>query len=258
MFNLHAYLLGLGIILLLAVGTWIASLIKRDVSIVDSLWSLLFLAAAAVYTLEFGAGPRAVLMLALTAIWSLRLAIYLTIRNWRQPEDYRYQKIRAANQPYFEFKSLYLVFLLQGMLAWIVSLPLFAAAQGPQPLSWLDGMGIAIVLFGVIYETIADAQLARFKSNPDSRGKVMDQGVWRYSRHPNYFGECCVWWGFYLLALAGGGWWSVIGPLLMTFLLLKISGVAMLERDIGERRPGYRRYVETTNAFFPGIPKARS
>lgn len=256
MFDLHAYLLALGAILVLAVVTWIASVFKRDVSIVDSLWSLLFLAAAIVYVWRVAEpGPRAWLMLILVAVWSLRLFVYLTARNWGEPEDRRYQKIRANNDPGFAFKSLYIVFILQGVLAWIVSLPLLAAANGATELSLLDYVGAAIAAFGIVFEAIADWQLSRFKAQPGNKGKVMDTGLWRYTRHPNYFGECCVWWGFYLLAVAAGGWWSVVGPLLMTVLLLRVSGVALLERDIAKRRPEYRRYIETTNAFIPGPPR---
>jgi len=253
MFDIGIYLAGLLTIVVLVVTTWVLSVFKRDVSIVDSLWSILFLAAAVTYVVRGNSlGERGILMLGLVHIWSLRLAVYLTARNWREPEDYRYQKIRAANQPNFALKSLYIVFLLQGLLAWIVSLPLLAAASGTQPIGVVDYLGAGVVLFGVFYEAIADKQLARFKRDSGNRGKVMDTGLWRYSRHPNYFGECCVWWGFFLLALAAGGWWSIVGPLLMTVLLLKVSGVAMLERDIGKRRPEYRRYIETTNAFIPG------
>jgi steroid 5-alpha reductase family enzyme len=234
-------------------ATWIASVIKRDVSIIDSLWSILFLAAASIYVQQTGASsPRAQLMLALVAAWALRLAIYLTVRNWGKPEDFRYQKIRAGNQPNFTFKSLYLVFLLQALLAWLVSLPLLAAATSSVDLNWLDYVGALIAIFGLLFETIGDWQLSRFKANPASQGKVMDRGLWRYTRHPNYFGECCVWWGFYLLAAAGGGWWSAVGPLLMTVLLLRVSGVALLERSIVKRRPEYRHYIEQTNAFIPG------
>jgi steroid 5-alpha reductase family enzyme len=238
------------------VVTWIASVAKGDVSIVDSLWSLLFLAAAIAYV-HFSnvKTERAYLMLGLVAFWALRLAIYLTIRNWGEPEDYRYQKIRKSNSPNFAFKSLYIVFLLQGVLAWIVSLPLLAAATGVQTLGVLDYVGGAIAFLGTLFEAIADWQLARFKADDSNRGKVMDRGLWRYTRHPNYFGECCVWWGFYLIAISAGGWWSLVGPLVMTTLLLKVSGVAMLEKDIGKRRPEYREYIERTNAFIPGPRK---
>lgn len=259
MFDLRAYLLGLAAIIALALFTWVASIFRRDVSIVDSLWSILFLAAAACYVYSSSAQPpRAKWMLVLVAAWALRLAVYLTVRNWGEPEDHRYQKIRANNQPNFALKSLYIVFLLQGLLAWIVSLPLLAVAASANPIVWLDYVGAAIVIFGLLFESIGDWQLSRFKADPNNRGKVLDAGLWRYTRHPNYFGECCVWWGLYLLALAAGGWWSVLGPLLMTFLLLRVSGVALLERDIGKRRPEYRRYIEQTNAFFPGPRKNAS
>jgi steroid 5-alpha reductase family enzyme len=150
------------------------------------------------------------------------------------------------------------VFLLQGALAWVISLPLLAAVAGIMPLALLDGVAAVVVLFGILFESIADAQLAAFKARPDSQGQVMDTGLWRYTRHPNYFGECCVWWGFYLFAVSAGGWWSIVSPLLMTILLLRVSGVTLLEKDIGERRPAYRDYVQRTNAFIPGLPKHAS
>ena len=152
------------------------------------------------------------------------------------------------------------MFGLQAVLAWIVSLSLFAGFTGPVPLGWLDIIGLAIAAAGILIEAVADAQLARFKANPASKGQVMDRGLWRYSRHPNYFGEFCVWWGFFLIGLSAGGLaagWTLVSPLLMSVLLLKVSGVALLEADIGSRRPAYRDYVARTNAFFPGPPKAK-
>jgi steroid 5-alpha reductase family enzyme len=259
MFNLAIYLHALAVICVLAIATWLLSVVRRDVSIVDSLWSILFLAAACTYVYVSPIGsPRDTLLLVLVATWALRLAIYLTARNWGQPEDYRYQKIRARNRPNFAFKSLYLVFLLQGVLAWIVSLPLLAVANSASQLNWLDYVGASVVVFGVAFETIADWQLSRFKSDPSNRGQVLSTGLWRYTRHPNYFGEFCVWWGFYSLAFAAGGWWSIAGPLLMSVLLLKVSGVSLLEKDIAQRRPAYRDYVLSTNAFIPGRYKRRT
>jgi steroid 5-alpha reductase family enzyme len=255
--NLHVYLAGLAVIAALAIATWMVSVVRRDVSIVDSLWSILFLAATITYIYVSPSSPRDTLLLALVAAWALRLAIYLTARNWAQPEDHRYQKIRARNQPNFAFKSLYLVFLLQGLLAWIVSLPLLASALSAQPLMWLDYIGVGIVVFGTLFESIADWQLSRFKADVNNKGRVLNTGLWRYTRHPNYFGEFCVWWGFYLIAVAAGGWWALPGPLLMSVLLLKVSGVSLLEKDIGERRPAYRDYILSTNAFIPGPPKDR-
>lgn len=256
-FDLEIYLYGLIVTVLLPSLTWIVSLFKGDVSVVDSLWSLIFLALCTTFFLssEFTT-LRGIIVLALVAIWALRLSAYITWRNRGEPEDARYQAMRKKHSPNFAMKSLWLVFLLQGILAWIIALPLLAATTGSRPLHLIDILALALVLFGILFESVADAQLAAFKSRSDSRGKVMDNGLWRYTRHPNYFGECCVWWGFYLFAVAAGGWWTIVSPLLMTFLLLRVSGVALLESDIAERRPGYRHYIERTNAFLPGLPKA--
>jgi steroid 5-alpha reductase family enzyme len=155
--------------------------------------------------------------------------------------------------------SLLTVFGLQGFLLWIISMPIQIGPFSPSeaPLGWLDSLGVGIWAVGVFFESVGDWQLARFKSEPANRGKVMDRGLWAYTRHPNYFGDFCVWWGLYLVAAAGGAWWTVFGPLLMSFFLLKVSGVAMLERTITDRRPDYVDYIKRTNAFFPG-PKRTS
>lgn len=248
--------------LLLALATWALSVVKRDASIVDGIWSLLFLAAAFVYALAGNTdATRATWLLALVLVWAVRLSAHIIRRGWGEPEDHRYQVIRARNEPGFAWKSAYLVFGLQAVLAWIVSLSLFAGFNGSAPLGWLDIAGLAIAAAGILIESVADAQLARFKADPRSAGQVMDRGLWRYSRHPNYFGEFCVWWGFFLVGLSAGGLaaiWTLISPLLMSVLLLKVSGVALLESDIGSRRPAYRDYVARTNAFFPGPPKSRT
>lgn len=254
-FELQTYLLGLAAMAAGAIAFWLLSLAKRDVGIVDSLWSLMFLAGAAVYALAGSeSGPRTALLVALVAVWALRLCAHITWRNWGEAEDRRYQAIRARNQPHFEIKSLYLVFLLQALLAWLISLPLLAAANSSSPLGLLDYLGVALWTVGFYFEAAGDLQLARFKRDPANRGRVMRQGLWRYTRHPNYFGDFCVWWGFFLIALGAGAWWSVIGPVVMTLLLLKVSGVALLESDISERRPEYQQYIKDTNAFFPGPP----
>jgi steroid 5-alpha reductase family enzyme len=257
MFDLNLWILGLAALALFATAGWLLSLPLRDVSIVDIMWSLMFLLAASVYTAAQAApGPRAWLVLVLVGAWSIRLAAYIFRRNHGHGEDFRYQQIRARNEPGFAFKSLYLVFGLQAALAWVISLPLLAATGSTAPLGWLDAAGVALWLVGMIFEAGGDWQLARFKRDPANRGKVLDTGLWRYTRHPNYFGDFCVWWGFFFIALSAGGWWSIVGPLAMSFLLLKVSGVALLEKDIGERRPAYRDYIRRTNAFFPGPPRA--
>jgi steroid 5-alpha reductase family enzyme len=256
MFDSHSFLTGFAVILTVAGITWLISVLKHDVSIVDSLWPLFFLVAAATYAATVpGPGPRTPLVVVLVGLWALRLASYLTWRNWGAPEDRRYQVIRRHNEPHFALKSLYLIFGLQGTLAWIISLPLLAAVAAPRPVTGLDYAGVALWVLGFGFESGGDWQLSRFKSIPSNHGRVMDQGLWRYTRHPNYFGDFCTWWGFYLIGLAAGGWWAAVGPLLMSFLLLRVSGVALLERDISERRPAYRDYMLRTNAFFPGAPK---
>jgi len=235
---------------------WVVSAIRRDVSIVDSLWSLLFLLALLVYLAVVDVtGPRAWLVTAMVSAWALRLSVYITVRNHGKPEDYRYQAIRRNNEPHFWLKSLFIVFLLQGFLAWVICLPALAAVSGQTTPGPLDFMGVALWLVGMFFEVVGDWQLARFRRSGRKPGAVLDTGLWRYTRHPNYFGEATLWWGIYLMALSAGAWWTVFAPVLMTFLLLRVSGVALLEKDIAERRPAYRDYIRRTNAFFPGRPR---
>lgn len=247
---------GLALIGLLALATWLASLVRHDVSLVDRVWSILVTTPAVVYLLELSpGGARGPAMLIVAVAWALRLSVYITVRNWGHGEDRRYQEIRARNQPNFAFKSLYLIFALQAVLAWIVSAPFLMGMRATSPLGPTDLIGLALAAFGVVFEAVGDLQMSRFKADPANRGQVMDRGLWRYTRHPNYFGETCIWWGFWLVALGAAGWsaaWTVVSPILMTVLLLKVSGVSLLEKDITERRPAYRRYIEQTNAFFPG------
>lgn len=256
MSTLAVFAIALGYLCALALAGWLLSVAKRDVSIVDGLWSLFFLLAATVYYMFSTAnGSRSLLVLILVAVWAIRLSAYVTWRNWGEDEDARYQMIRRNNMPGFTWKSLYLVFGLQAVLAWVISTPLLIAIASDVPLTWLDGIGFVLWLVGLVFEAGGDWQLARFKSDPDNRGQVMNRGLWRYTRHPNYFGDCCLWWGFYCYALSAGGWWSVFAPGLMTLLLLRVSGVTLLEKNIAERRPAYSDYVATTNAFLPGPPR---
>jgi steroid 5-alpha reductase family enzyme len=255
MLELQRYWLGLGALLAAAAATWLVSVAKRDVSIVDSLWGPFFVLAALVYAWPLSdLESRGVLVLALVSTWALRLTAHSAVRNAGAGEDYRYREIRRRNEPNFALKSLYLVFGLQAVLAWLVSLPLLAALRSVAPLGALDALGLTLALAGLVLETVADRQLARFKREPKNRGRVFDRGLWRYSRHPNYFGECCVWWGFGCIGLAASGWWSLVSPLLMTWLLLRVSGVALLEQTIADRRPAYTDYVRRTSAFVPLPP----
>jgi steroid 5-alpha reductase family enzyme len=259
-FSLPIYLEGLGVVCAAGIGTWLLSLPLRNVAIVDSLWSLMFVMLAVTYAAGAGAGtgawgPRTLLVLSLVTIWALRLAVHITWRNRGHGEDRRYQAIRARNEPGFAVKSLYLVFLLQALLAWLISVPLHAAVLSTRPLGIADALGAGLWLVGFAFEAGGDWQLARFKAQAGNGGKVMDRGLWRYTRHPNYFGDFTVWWGFYVIAAGAGGWWSFGGPLLMSVLLMRVSGVSLLEKDIGERRPQYAEYIRRTNAFFPGPPR---
>jgi len=255
-FNLELWLSALPVLAIAATFTWLLSLPLRNVSIVDSLWSLMLFAAGVVYGL--GADPRAprlAFVLWLLALWAARLSIYITARSMGKPEDSRYQAIRARNEPHFRWKSLYLVFWLQALLAWIISLPLLGVFASNAPIGILDYLGILLWIVGFIFEAGGDWQLARFKRNPANAGAVMRHGFWRFTRHPNYFGEFCIWWGFGAMAVSAGAWWALAGPALLTVLLLRVSGVRLLERDIGNRRPQYADYVLKTNAFFPGPPR---
>ena len=249
--------------ILLTIGlmlqVWLVSVIKRDVSIIDIVWGLGFvLITWGALGVGRGAGPRPLLVGALVTGWGVRLAGYLLWRNWGAPEDYRYRGLRARHGERFIWVSLYLVFGLQAALMWVVSLPLQVAVTAPRPetLTWLDGVGVACWCIGVTFEAIGDWQLARFKADSGNAGKVMNRGLWAYTRHPNYFGDAVVWWGYGLMACATpGGIWTVIGPALMTLLLLRISGVALLERKLVKTRPDYDDYKRKTNAFFPWFPR---
>jgi steroid 5-alpha reductase family enzyme len=242
-------------------GLWLLGLARRDVSIVDVYWGPGFAAIAALAAALSGSGApaRRALVVVLAALWGLRLGGHLLWRNWGQGEDPRYAAMRRRHGGRFARVSLGTVFGLQALLQWIVSLPLQVAVLSPRPagLGPLDAAGVALFALGMFFEAVGDWQLARFKADPRSRGRVMDRGLWRYTRHPNYFGDCCVWWGFFAIALVTPhGSWTLVSPLLMTFLLLRVSGVALLERHIAERRPDYREYVRRTSAFLPLPPRS--
>ena len=245
----------LGAMLLL----WLLSLALRDASIVDIWWGPGIAAVVAVaFALSGGAHPRRALLLALVALWALRLGGHLLWRNAGRGEDPRYRAMRRHWGARFAAASLVTVFGLQGALQWIVALPLQLAqlAPGPERLGALDAAGLALFAIGFLFEAVGDAQLARFKADPANAGRVMDRGLWRYTRHPNYFGDCAAHWGMFVVALATPyGWLGAIGPLAMTVLLLRVSGVALLERTIGKRRPEYAAYAARVPAFVPRPPR---
>lgn len=243
-------------------GIWLVSLKARDASIIDMFWGLGFVVIAWIaFFTGSGATPRRQLMVAMVTLWGLRLSGYLARRNWGKDEDYRYQAMRKQHGDRFPIVSLYRVFMLQAVVLWIVSLPVQAAQVYPDPkdLGILDFIGLGVFAIGLFFESVGDAQLARFKADPSNAGKVMNRGLWRYTRHPNYFGDFMVWWGIYFVALATfSGFWTIIGPALMSFFLMRVSGVPLLEKSLRKNRPDYETYIQQTSAFFPRPPKHRA
>ena len=230
---------------------WLISLKKNNVTHVDIMWSLFFVLNTIYFYMTFPPSLRSTFVVILVLIWGLRLSTYLTIRNWNKPEDARYLKIRQNNEPNFKYKSAYIIFGLQSVLAWIVGSILLIAIENNQPLTWLDILGFSLTLFGIAYESIADYQLMQFKNDIKNRGKLLQSGLWKFSRHPNYFGELLVWWGFFITTLATGNHLNLIAPLLMTFLILKFSGVTLLEANLIKKLDGYNNYKKKVNTLIP-------
>lgn len=253
---------GLAAVVVLFTILWIASLIVRNSSIVDMWWGPGILVIGLTYFLTTsGAQPRAWLAIALVAIWALRLAVHIGARNIGHGEDFRYAKWRRERGASWWWFSYFKVFLLQAVIAWIVSVPLYfaIASSSPTALTPLDYAGAVMFAIGFLFEAAGDEQLRRFKGNPFNRGRVLDTGLWRYTRHPNYFGEALLWWGLGLLAAATPrGYQGLIGPAIMTFLLVRVSGVSLLESTLRATKPDYARYVETTSAFVPRPPRRRA
>ncbi len=247
-------------IAVLMVCTWVVSLPLRDASIVDIVWGAGFVLVGWVsFAVGDGLETRRLLLAVLVTVWGSRLALYLLWRNAGHGEDPRYVAMRRKAGDRFAWQSLWMVFGLQAVVMWTVSLPVQVGSvpTSPSSLGPVEAIGVLVWAVGLFFESVGDWQLARFKANPATAGRVMDRGLWRYTRHPNYFGDFCVWWGIWLVAAATGvGVLSIIGPLVMSVFLMRVSGVPMLERTIGRRRPGYDDYVRRTNAFFPGPPKA--
>ncbi len=252
---------GLGVLGLMTV-LWLISIYLKNVSIVDNFWGIGFILIAFIYALQCEVlYTRVKLMMSLVNLWGLRLSVYLMYRNYGKGEDYRYQEFRRSYGPkrYWWF-SFFQVFLLQGGLMMIISLPLLGIAlkTNSNALNLFDYLAILIWIIGFIFESVGDYQLASFKQHFENEGKLLTKGLWRYTRHPNYFGDSAVWWGFGLLAIASGAYWYSIGALIMTYLIIKISGVALLEKSLTEVKPGYEHYIRTTSTFFPWIPKKSS
>ncbi|MEW4489945.1 DUF1295 domain-containing protein [Thalassoglobus sp. JC818] len=241
---------------ILMLATWIVSIPLRNVSIVDFVWGMGFVIVGWItYGLSVSTYSTTQLLLpCLTTIWGVRLTLYLVWRNSGQPEDKRYVSMRNSRGESFWWQSLFTVFLLQGVVMWVVSLPLQAGIANHQA-GWtlLTIAGLMLWGIGLSFESIGDWQLARFRSNPENEGKVLQSGLWKYTRHPNYFGDFCVWWGIYLIAIAHGeNYWTAIGPIVMSIFLMQISGVRLLEKSLSQDKPEYAEYARRTNAFFPG------
>jgi steroid 5-alpha reductase family enzyme len=238
---------------------WLVSLRQRNVTVVDSLWGTGFVLIAWItFGLGDGHTARALLLAVLTTAWGVRLAIYLTRRNHGKAEDPRYGSWRREYGDRFWIVSLFNVFLVQALFMWVIALALQYGQLAPSPthLTWLDGLGTVIWLIGFTFEAVGDYQLSRFKSDPGNKGKVLDRGLWAYTRHPNYFGETLIWWGIFLIVLSTpGSLWTVISPILITVTLLKITGVALTEKTILETKPQYKEYIRNTSTFFPWFPK---
>ncbi|TWT82172.1 3-oxo-5-alpha-steroid 4-dehydrogenase [Planctomycetes bacterium CA13] len=238
---------------------WGISLAIRDVSIVDIFWGLGFVFIA--WFSQWMAGhssTRTMLLVMMVTIWGARLGIYLGRRNWGKKEDYRYAAMREKHGSAFPIVSLVTVFSLQGLLMWFISMPIQVAILKSIPWHPVVWFGVIVWSIGLFFESVGDYQLARFKSDPSNQGKVMDRGLWHYTRHPNYFGDFCVWWGFYLTAVESGSWWwTILSPILMTFLLLRVSGVRLLENSLRSRVDGYDEYARITSPFFP-LPRSKS
>ena len=253
-----AMLVAAGTIAVLMLTTWLVSLPLRNAAIVDLVWGLGFvLVAWAVRLTVDGDDARQWLLVGMVTVWGLRLSGYLTWRNHGQGEDFRYQAMRRHWGDRFWWVSLGSVFVLQGVLMWSVSIGVQLGQVPATPgLGVLAGLGVVVWAVGLTFEAVGDAQLARFKADPANRGRVMDRGLWRYTRHPNYFGDACVWWGIALVAAESGlGAFGIAGAVIMTVLLRRVSGVTLLEKSLRKRREGYEEYVARTSPFVPRPPR---
>jgi steroid 5-alpha reductase family enzyme len=256
---MQLYIEALLLILTIMTILWIVSIFLKNVSIVDLFWGTGFVMVNVFYFIETEAFTiRPILLLIMVTIWGLRLSSYLAWRNIGKGEDFRYREFRKKyGEKNYWWISFFQTFLLQGILMWVISLPLFGVNffSHSENLNLIDFLGILVWIIGFIFEAGGDYQLAKFKLNISNKGKVLNTGLWRYTRHPNYFGDAAVWWGYGILCLAAGGYLYILGSLIMTLLLIKVSGVALLEKTLKDRKPEYRDYIQNTNSFFPGLPK---
>ena len=254
-----AALIGLATILTVLTFVWVLSLRLQDASVADICWGLGFVMLAWLYCfLSPALTLRSWLIGAMTTLWGTRLSAHIFQRHHGKGEDPRYQAMRASHGSAFWWRSLFTVFWVQGAILWFVALPLLVAVRATQPvaLTAVDGLGILLFAVGLGFEAVGDYQLERFRAEPLNRGTVLDRGLWRYTRHPNYFGDATIWWGMYAMAASTPrGWLTVLSPSLMMWLLMRVSGVTLLENALNASKPGYRAYVARTPAFFPWFPR---
>jgi len=251
---LPIFLLSLALTLGLMTLLWLYSLRIKNSSIVDIFWGTGFVIVAWLYFALTAYSPRNLLLALLVTVWGLRLSLHIFRRNHGKPEDFRYHAWREEHGKRWWWWSWIQVFALQGIILWLVSAPLLASMiNGSAQWTIFDGLGFVVWLTGFIFEAGGDWQLARFKANPANKGKLLTTGLWALTRHPNYFGDATIWWGYFLFALPGGAW-TIFAPALMTFLLLRVSGVTMLEQTM-KIKPGYEAYMRNTPAFFPKFDK---
>ena len=251
--------LGIGLLMAILTGLWLVSLVIKDASIIDIFWGFGFVIIAWFYAFQSDLetmGVREKILLGMVTIWGLRLTIYLAMRNLGKGEDYRYAQWRKDNGEKWWWLSFIRVFALQGFLLWIISATYLPSFSIRAEIGVLEYVGILLWFIGLFFEAVGDYQLTQFKKDPNNKGKVLNTGVWRYTRHPNYFGDATIWWGFFLFALANPhGWMFIFCPIVMTFFLLKVSGVAMLEVKLKKSKPQYAEYIRTTSSFIPMPPK---
>jgi steroid 5-alpha reductase family enzyme len=252
------YFLGLAVIMSMMTLLWLISIRIKNVSIVDLFWGFGFVMSGVVYFLNTeGFEMRKILLMILVSVWGLRLSIYLAWRNHGKGEDFRYRKFRKDyGEHRYWWISFFQTFLLQGILMWLISAPILGAQFYPgNKLGIFDFIGLFIWIIGFVFEAGGDIQLARFKANPANKGKVMNTGFWHYTRHPNYFGDAAAWFGYGFICISAGSYIPVLGSVLMAALIIKVSGVALLEKTLYETKPEYREYIEKTSAFIPWFPK---
>jgi steroid 5-alpha reductase family enzyme len=250
------YLLALTVIMSMMTLLWLISIRIKNVSIVDLFWGFGFVVSGVFYFLNTeGFEIRKILLMSLVSIWGLRLSIYLAWRNHGKGEDFRYRKFRKDyGEHRYWWISFFQTFLLQGILMWLISAPILGAQFYPgNKLGIFDFIGVIIWIIGFVFE--AGGELARFKANPENKGKVLNTGFWHYTRHPNYFGDAAAWFGYGFICISAGSYIPVLGSVLMAALIIKVSGVALLEKTLNETKPEYKEYVEKTSAFIPWFPK---